>query len=70
MPGLKQEFEIDSFIKTIVIPFRPALLINTRVLGTAYYYLYQHPPDCRRTYIPWDRMSARRLRPAVPVLSG
>jgi spore coat protein CotH len=72
VPVLRQEFEIDSFIKTAAVLLLSGAFDQYTGWGPHNYYLYQDPSDRRWSYIPWDLDVGFADWPfdRVPVLQG
>ena len=72
MPMLKQEFDIDSFIKTAAVLLLSGAFDQYTGWGPHNYYLYQDSSDGRWSYIPWDLDVGFADWPfgRVPVLQG
>ncbi len=72
MPTWKQEFDIDSFVKTTAILLLSGAFDQYTGWGPHNYYLYQDPLDGRWSYIPWDLDVGFADWPfgRVPVLQG
>ncbi len=72
MPMLKQEFDVDSFIKTSAVLLLSGAFDQYTGWGPHNYYLYRDPSDGRWSYIPWDLDVGFADWPfgRVPVLQG